>query len=53
MKPGEVYWVDFHDSASRGQSGKRPAIVCQDDTRFAGTLAATRRLCAAERFEQE
>jgi mRNA interferase MazF len=34
MMPGEIYWVDFHDSGSRGQAGKRPAIVLQDDTRF-------------------
>lgn len=32
--PGEIYWVDFHDSGSRGQGGMRPAIVLQDDTRF-------------------
>lgn len=34
MMPGDIYWVDFHDAAGRGQSGLRPAIVLQDDTAF-------------------
>ena len=37
MIPGEMYWVDFPPSTGHEQSGRRPAIVIQDDT-YAGLL---------------
>lgn len=34
MKPGEVYWVNYHDPTGRVQGGRRPGIVLQDDGAF-------------------
>ncbi len=37
MNPGEIYWVEFPVSAGHEQSGRRPAILLQEDT-YAGEL---------------
>lgn len=37
MTPGELFWVEFPPANGHEQSGRRPAIVLQDET-FAGGL---------------
>jgi mRNA interferase MazF len=32
MTPGDVYWVDLPRANGHEQSGRRPAVVLQDDT---------------------
>lgn len=32
MKRGELYWVEFLPSNGHGQSGRRPAVVLQDES---------------------
>ena len=38
MTPGELYWVEFPPANGHEQSGRRPAVVLQDDP-YAGGLA--------------
>jgi mRNA interferase MazF len=36
VTPGELYWVEFPPANGHEQSGRRPAIVLQDDTYASG-----------------
>ena len=38
MTPGELYWVEFPTANGHEQTGRRPAIVLQDDT-YAGGVS--------------
>ena len=40
MIPDEVYWVEFPPSDGHEQSGRRPAVVIQDDT-YAASLGVS------------
>jgi mRNA interferase MazF len=40
MKTGDVYWIELPDSGGREQSGRRPAVIIQDDT-YAISLPTT------------
>ena len=37
MTPGEMYWLEFPPSTGHEQTGRRPAVVIQDDG-YAGVL---------------
>ena len=37
MTPGDIYWIDLPPTGGHEQSGRRPAIVLQDDD-YAGNL---------------
>src|SRR5690349_16298136 len=37
MSPGDIHWVSLPDGAGHEQSGRRPAIVLQNEA-YAGTL---------------
>jgi mRNA interferase MazF len=40
MKIGNIHWVDLPEAGGREQSGRRPAVVMQDD-RYASSLPTT------------
>jgi mRNA interferase MazF len=31
LSPGDIYWIEFPKSAGHEQSGRRPAVILQDD----------------------
>jgi mRNA-degrading endonuclease toxin of MazEF toxin-antitoxin module len=32
MKIGDIHWVELPDAGGREQSGRRPAVIMQDDS---------------------
>lgn len=40
MKAGDIHWVELPDASGREQSGRRPAVIMQDDA-YAFSLPTT------------
>ena len=41
MKPGDIHWVELPSTSGREQSGRRPAIILQDESYAAGNPLVT------------